>query len=95
MLALILVREGALERWRWWRIAALTAMFGVSYTGFSEWMNVKVLGTWAYAESMPVIRLWNFEIGVSPLAQWLVVPPLALWLARGRAIAGACGPAEP
>lgn len=84
LLALILGRERALERWRWRRIAALTALFGAAYTGFSEWMNVKILRSWAYAESMPIIELWNFEIGLSPLAQWLVVPPLALYLARSR-----------
>ena len=91
LLVLVLGREGALERWRWRRIAALTAMFGVSYTAFSEWMNVTILRSWAYAESMPVIRLWEFEIGVSPLAQWLIVPPLALYLARSRPIRGARG----
>lgn len=84
VLALILGQEFGLERWRWPRIAGLTALFGTVYTVFSEWMNVKVLRSWAYADSMPVIELWNFDIGLSPLAQWFVVPPLALYLARAR-----------
>lgn len=84
VLTLVLAGEGALERWRWRWVAAVTALFGVAYTGFSEWMNVRILRSWAYAESMPVIQLGNFELGVSPLAQWLIIPPLALYLARAR-----------
>ena len=82
VLALILGRERALERWRWVRIAALTSLFGASYTVFSEWMNLAVLRSWTYAESMPTLEHAGVEIGLSPLLQWLVVPPLALYLAR-------------
>lgn len=81
-LVLILGRERALERWRWARIAALAALFGASYTVFSEWMNLAVLRSWTYAESMPTLEHAGVEIGLSPLLQWLVVPPLALYLAR-------------
>ncbi|HUF81967.1 MAG TPA: hypothetical protein VMN03_12565 [Burkholderiales bacterium] len=84
LLALILVREGALERWRWPWIAALTVLFGTVYTLFSEWMNITVLRSWTYAASMPTVELGRFEMGLSPLLQWLVVPPLALYLARRR-----------
>jgi hypothetical protein len=45
-------------------------------------MNITVLGSWSYAESMPRLDLGGIEIGLTPLAQWLVVPPLALVLAR-------------
>jgi hypothetical protein len=31
---------------------------------------------------MPRVGLAGIEVGVTPLAQWLVVPPLALYLAR-------------
>lgn len=82
VLASILGRERALARWRWVRIAALTALFGVSYTVFSEWMNLAVLRSWTYAESMPTLEHAGVEIGLSPLLQWLVLPPLALYLAR-------------
>lgn len=41
------------------------------------------LGSWAYAASMPRIRLGAIEIGLSPFLQWLVVPPLALYFTRG------------
>jgi hypothetical protein len=79
VLALTLCREGALANWRPGRLAIVTALLGVGYTAFSEWMNVTILGSWAYAESMPRIDLGTFELGLAPLAQWLVVPPLVVF----------------
>ena len=54
---------------------------GVTYTIFSEWLNVSVSGSWAYAPEMPVVP--PFGTGLSPLLQWVVLPPLAVWLASG------------
>jgi hypothetical protein len=82
LLALILGREGSVPEWRWGRIAILTVLLGAGYTVFSEWLNLSVLQSWAYADSMPRLRLGQFELGVSPLLQWVVIPPLALRLAR-------------
>ena len=82
LLALIFGREKALAQWRWRRIAAITALAGTAYTTFSEWMNTAVLRSWTYAEAMPTLELAGIEIGASPLAQWLLLPPLALYLAR-------------
>lgn len=84
-LALILRRERSLANWQWTRIAALTVLVGAGYTAFSEWMNTTLLRTWEYNELMPVVDFAGLEIGVSPLLQWLLIPPLALHLAR------ACG----
>lgn len=50
---------------------------GVSYTFFSEWRNVYELGSWAYTPAMPTI----LGIGLSPLAQWVIVPLAATLLA--------------
>jgi hypothetical protein len=47
---------------------------GVAYTAFSEWLNVSVRGSWAYAETMPLIA----GIGLSPLLQWALVPLIVL-----------------
>lgn len=82
MLALIAGGEGAFPHWRWRRIALLTAFAGAGYTLFSEWMNITILRSWTYAPSMPTLELAGFELGLTPLAQWLVVPPLALYVAR-------------
>ena len=84
-IALSLSREQRLAHWRWARIAVLAVIFGTGYTAFSEWLNLTLLRTWAYADSMPRVRLAGIEIGLSPLLQWLVVPPLALRLARAGA----------
>jgi len=85
LVALILVRAGSLASWPWRQLAALAALLGVGYTVFSEWMNTAILGSWAYAASMPRIQLGAIVIGLSPLLQWLVLPPLALYLMRRHA----------
>lgn len=63
-------------------VGALTVAFGLGYTVFSEWLNIVVRGSWAYSELMPVVPILGFELGVSPLLQWFVVPALALHAAR-------------
>lgn len=82
LLALIAGREGALGHWRWRRIAAITVLAGAGYTVFSEWMNITLLRSWTYAPSMPRVDLAGFQLGISPLLQWVAVPPLSLYLAR-------------
>lgn len=71
------------ERWpemRFRRVAAVTMTVGLGYTAFSEWLNVSVRQSWAYSDLMPTVT--PLEIGVSPLVQWIVVPALALFIAR-------------
>lgn len=81
-LALTVTRAGELADWRWRRIALITALAGVAYTVFSEWMNITLLRSWTYSKAMPVLELGTFELGLTPLAQWLLLPPLALYLGR-------------
>ncbi len=64
-------------------VSALTLGIGIGYAVFSEWWNVAVRGTWAYAASMPTLP-W-IGTGVSPLLQWAVVPTLALLASRSQA----------
>lgn len=59
------------------RVGLLTAGLGLAYTMFSEWLNIDIRQSWAYAPAMPVLP-W-LGTGLSPLAQWLLIPPLALW----------------
>jgi hypothetical protein len=82
LVALIAGREGPPAEWRWRRIAVLTALVGTGYTVFSEWMNIALFRNWTYAQSMPVFALGGFELGLTPLLQWLAVPALSLYLAR-------------
>jgi hypothetical protein len=82
VVALTLVRAASIAHWPWASVAAVAALTGVAYTVFSEWMNITLLRSWAYEKSMPTLELGGFEIGLTPVAQWLVLPPLALYLGR-------------
>ncbi len=78
-----LVTALALWRMDWpavspWRGALLVIAAGVGYTVFSEWINVYVIGGWAYTPAMPLVA----GIGLTPLAQWIVVPALTLVILR-------------
>ena len=81
-LALFIAGDGAWPQTRFQDVAVLTVLFGVAYTIFSEWLNVVVRGSWAYSGMMPVVTLLGLRIGLSPLAQWLVIPAVSLVLAR-------------
>jgi hypothetical protein len=85
LIALLALRAPALERWNWTRIGLLAVLLGVAYTAFSEWMNTTIRPSWQYSNLMPVIHVGDAAIGLSPLAQWLILPPIGLYLAaRGR-----------
>lgn len=76
--ALILVGSKEWPGERFLSGALLAITFGVTYTVFSEWNNTVVKRAWTYSSLMPVI--WG--IGISPLAQWFIVPGFAFWYLR-------------
>lgn len=55
---------------------------GVAHTALIEWLATRGhwAQTWAYSSAMPLIP--GIGVGLSPLLQWVVVPPIALWFAR-------------
>ncbi len=61
-------------------VAAVAIASGIAYTIFSEWLNTSIRGAWSYAAAMPVLP--PLGTGVSPLAQWMVVPTLSFLFAR-------------
>lgn len=61
-----------------WGGTAILIAIGALFTVWSEWNNVYRLKIWAYAPAMPTI----FGIGVSPLLQWIVLPPLMVLTVR-------------
>ena len=65
-------------------IIAVTAVT-VAYTIFSEWLNTAVRANWEYSGLMPVLQIGAVWVGLSPVAQWILVPPLAFGLARRNA----------
>lgn len=82
LLSLILLREAGVGHWHWGRVAALTVLLGTVYTVFSEWLNITILRSWIYSDRMPTLSFAGIHVGVSPLLQWLFLPPLSLYLAR-------------
>ncbi len=77
--AALLLGRGAWPQAGYWKVAAAAVAFGLAYTVFSEWLNVEVRGTWAYRDMMPVIPM--IGTGLSPLAQWILLPSFAFWWA--------------
>ncbi|MGQ7794054.1 hypothetical protein ACUN0C_16730 [Faunimonas sp. B44] len=71
------------DRWpgeRFGAVALTTIGIGLGYTVYSEWLNTEVGGAWAYSNLMPILP--GIGTGLSPLAQWLVIPGIALWWVR-------------
>lgn len=81
LLALFLVGGHAWPSERAGRVLLLTLALGVSYTIFSEWLNIVIRAAWAYRDIMPVVPI--IDAGLTPLLQWIVVPTLA-YLAAAR-----------
>jgi hypothetical protein len=57
-------------------VAVVAVATGVAYTIGSEYVNTVLRESWAYTERMPTLP-W-IGTGLAPLAQWVVVPALAL-----------------
>jgi len=73
----------ALGNWSWplrnpLRGIVLATTLGLAYTAASEWYNVYLAPAWAYSERMPLV----FGIGLAPLLQWLLIPPLVFLIVR-------------
>ncbi len=75
------------RRWLFRPAARPVAVYlgvGLGVTILLEWLNVRVWQRFAYAPLMPTV----FGIGLTPLIQWIVLPPVALWLAARHLGAG-------
>lgn len=75
---------GVATRGRLWRgrlrpsHLALYVAFGLVVTIALEYASVHLWGRWEYGPGTPTI----LGIGVPPLLQWTLLPPLTLWLVR-------------
>jgi Na+/serine symporter len=58
----------------------LFTTFGISYTIFSEIKSITIKDLWGYSDLMPVIPF--IGVGVVPLIQWIVIPPLIVFFVR-------------
>lgn len=55
-------------------------LVGVGLTVALEWYATLASQRWEYAPLMPTVPLLG--TGISPLLQWLILPPLILWISR-------------
>lgn len=85
LLALVLAGDSAWPHRGFRRVMTIAILLGFGYTVFSEWLNIVVRRSWEYSELMPVVPLFGFALGLSPLLQWLAVPAAAFAIARHRA----------
>lgn len=75
-----------LNRNRYWYLnsilpnGVLFITLGIIYTIYSEISNVRIKGTWDYTELMPIVPVVG--IGAMPFLQWILIPPVLLWLMR-------------
>ena len=68
------------RRWITAPSAAQVAWFvgiGLGISTALEWVAIHVQGRWAYGASMPIIPI--LQIGLAPVLQWLILPPLVVW----------------
>jgi hypothetical protein len=79
MLALILSGKASWPQVDSRRIIVVAVVLGLSYTLFSEWLNIEIRQSWAYRDIMPVVPL--VDAGLSPVLQWIIVPLAAFWWA--------------
>lgn len=63
-----------------WSGGTLFTLLGAGYTIYSEIYNTRINAAWSYTEYMPIVP--GIEIGLAPLLQWLLIPPLLLRLMR-------------
>lgn len=77
------------RQWGWPKrgqavVALVTIVISVAYTFYSEWQNVYVVKSWDYAPGMLRIVVGSIAIGLSPLAQWIVIPALGFLVVQQR-----------
>ncbi len=80
LLALLFTGNGAWPQQGYSRVALMTTLLCLSYAIVSEWLNVKILLNWAYTSAMPLVP--PFGTGLSPLLQWLLIPPTVFIVLR-------------
>jgi hypothetical protein len=63
------------------RLPTLTFLIvGIVLTVMFEYYFTEINPRWSYSDLMPIVPLLG--TGLAPLLQWLVIPPLVIWLAR-------------
>ena len=83
VLALALFAAPAWPREKFRPVLGAVLAGSVGYTIYSEYVNAVLRTSWTYSSWMPTLPVLG--TGLAPLAQWVVVPVLAItWAARRR-----------
>jgi len=81
--AVVLVGSATWPDRRAGAVTLVVSIGSVGYTIYSEYMNTVVHQSWAYTAWMP--RLPWLGTGLSPFAQWLIIPAGTLaWASRSK-----------
>ncbi len=59
---------------------AIFVVMGITYTLFSEYLNVYVRNSWSYSDYMPLLPLIN--ISLVPVFQWIILPPVVIFITK-------------
>jgi hypothetical protein len=78
--ALLATGTGQWPAARFRAVAGLAIALGVSYTVFSEWLNLVVRESWAYSDLMPLVP--PLGTGLSPVLQWIAIPLAGFYIVR-------------
>ena len=78
--SLLLFGKPSWPRERFLIVLMSMLIIGMAYTIYSEWLNTVVRKSWVYTPVMPTLP-W-IGVGLAPLAQWLIVPSIAILAAR-------------
>jgi hypothetical protein len=86
VMVLLILSAGwlTLRRWDWFVRPGLLGFVVMTVAGFIlavlvEWVAVHILNRWQYTENMP--RLPGVDIGLIPIVQMLILPPLIFRIA--------------
>lgn len=63
-----------------WQPVLIFVGVGIALTVGFEYYYTSVSLRWTYSDAMPLVP--PFGTGLSPLMQWLIIPPLVIWLTR-------------
>lgn len=62
-----------------WNVYVTSSVLGLVYATLLERLALAE-GRWSYADAMPLVPL--FGVGLLPLLQMVLLPPLSIWLGR-------------
>ena len=74
----IVARDAAWLYCRKFQTWALYLLIGLLATVFIEFLSTEVYDRWQYSDLMPIVPILN--TGATPLLQWVVLPPIYLWM---------------